>query len=573
MGHNWQKERSLQMFKYRLISKILMIAGSMTLFAGTAVNAQDVAAEQSMKIDALFANWNRTDSPGCAISVMRDGRIIYKHAYGMANLDHDVILTTDTPFHVASVSKQFTAAAIVLLEQDRKLSFDDDVRKHIQEFPDFGAKITIRHLLHHTSGLRDQWDLLGLAGWRYSLDLITNEDVMSLVTRQKELNFAPGSEYLYSNTGYTLLGEIVKRASGKSLREFTTERIFVPLGMKNTHFRDDHAEVIKRQAYGYVMSEKGWRLSVTNFDTVGATSLITTVEDLLLWDENFYTGKVGGPHFTETMLHHDPLTNGESIPYAFGLITGKYRGLDTVGHSGGDAGYRSDLLRFPTQHLSVACLCNGGGAIGPGTITQKVADILLAGEFKDKAEAKVDAQFITLTAEQMSLKPGYYIEKEKGNEIWHVVMKDNHLGVAFGDFVMPLRAYSADKFQLGEYPVEVNFTVGLNGMFEVKVGTPGEKITSYEQTAAYEMPDAQRKQFVGEYRSTEIDPVYRIDEENGKLVLKRLKYEPEALEAVAPDLFRAMVGTIRFERNEKNIVREMLLTTSRVRNLRFAKQP
>ncbi len=227
-----------------------MVAGAAAF--GQSANGQgaNVSAEQSKKVDEIFAKWDRTDSPGCALSAMQGGKIIYKRAYGMANLDHDVILTTDTPFHVASISKQFTAASIVLLEQDGKLSFDDDVHKYIPELPDFGAKITIRNLLHHTSGLRDQWDLLELAGWRYSLDLITNEDVMSVVVRQKALNFAPGSEYSYSNTGFTLLGEIVKRVSGKSLREFTTERIFVPLGMTSTHFRDDHAEIIKHQAYG-----------------------------------------------------------------------------------------------------------------------------------------------------------------------------------------------------------------------------------------------------------------------------------------------------------------------------------
>ena len=369
----------------------LAVAGWLAFMVNIAASAQYVSSADSSKIDALFAKWNATDSPGCAISIMRDGQIVYKHAYGMANLDHNVIITTDTPFHVASISKQFTAASIVLLEQEGKLSLDDDVRKYIPELPDFGAKITIRNLLHHTSGLRDQFDLLGFAGWRYSLDLITNDDVLSLVMRQKELNFAPGSEYSYSNTGFTLLGEIVRRVSGKSLREFTTDRLFAPLGMKHTHFRDDHAEIIRNQAYGYSLDKKGWRLSVTNFDTVGATSLFTTVEDLALWDENFYTQKVGGSQFTETMLHHDPLTNGESIPYAFGLITGKYRGLDIVEHSGEDAGYRAYLLRFPLQHFSVACLCNGGDTIGPEILTKKIADILLAGIFGDAGPIDMDS--------------------------------------------------------------------------------------------------------------------------------------------------------------------------------------
>src|ERR1700733_13412053 len=410
----------------------LCVVGIAAVTSGAACG-QSVSAEQSKKVDEIFAKWDRTDSPGCALSVMQGGKIIYKHAYGMANLDHERILTTDTKFHVASISKQFTAASIVLLEQDGKLSFDDDVHKYIPELPDFGVKITIRNLLHHTSGLRDQWDLLDLAGWRYSLDLITNDDVMSVVVRQKALNFAPGSEYSYSNTGFTLLGEIVKRVSGKTLREFTTERIFVPLGMKDTHFRDDHAEIIKNKAFGYSKEKNGWELSVTNFDIVGATSLFTTVEDLALWDENFYTQKVGGPHFTETMLTHDPLTNGEKNTYAFGLVTEKYRGLDAVDHSGADAEYRSDLLRFPAQHFSVAALCNAGDS-GPSTLTQKVADVLLAGELKEPSGSagKEKPEFITPSQEQLTPKVGYYYEAQS-RTLRKLVVKDGALGWDVGD--------------------------------------------------------------------------------------------------------------------------------------------
>ena len=266
---------------------------------------------------------------------MKDGRIIYKHGYGMADLDHNVTITPSTVFHVASMSKQFTAASIVLLAQEGKLSLDDDVRKYIPELPDFGSLITIGNLIHHTSGLRDQWDLLELAGWRYSLDLITDEDVMSVVARQKELNFKPGEKYVYCNTGYTLLATIVKRVSGMSFREFTTQNIFEPLGMMNTHFRDDHAEIVKNNAYGYEPEKTGtFRLSNTNFDTVGATSLHTTVEDLALWDENFYHPRVGGASFLEQMLQRGKLNNGENQDYAFGLVVGKYKGLATVDHAG-----------------------------------------------------------------------------------------------------------------------------------------------------------------------------------------------------------------------------------------------
>jgi len=312
-------------------------------------------------------------------------RSFYKRGYGMADLDHDVPITSETIFHVASISKQFTAAAILLLAQDGKLSLDDEVHKYINELPDFGSPITVRHLIHHTSGLRDQWALLGLAGWRYSLDLITDDDVMELMTHQKELNFKPGEKHVYCNTGYTLLAHIVKRVSGQSFREFTTIRIFEPLGMRSTHFRDDHAEIVKHIAYGYEQG-KGrnvYRLSVTNFDTVGATSLLTTVEDLAHWDENFYHPRVGGAALVAQQSQRGKLNSGKDLDYAFGLAHGMYRGLATFDDGGADAGYRADLLRFPQQHFSVACLCNQAET-NPGELARKVADIYLADQFKSR---------------------------------------------------------------------------------------------------------------------------------------------------------------------------------------------
>ena len=306
------------------------------------------------QIDKVFAAFDKPGSPGCALAVIRDGKIVYKRGYGMADLDHDLPITPASVFHVASISKQFTAASIVLLAEDGKLSLDDTVRKHLPEVPDFGTPVTIRHLLNHTSGMRDQWAFLGLAGWRQNLDLITDGDVMGFVTRQKALNFPPGQMYMYSNTGFTVLAQIVQRVSGKSLREFTSERIFKPLGMTSTHFRDDHAEIVKNMAYGYNQQGNGpFRLSIPNFDTVGATSLLTTVEDLAKWDENFYQD-FARRGITAKMLTRGVLNNGEKIDYALGLQHGQYRGLPIVEHGGSLGGYRAHILRFPTQHASVA---------------------------------------------------------------------------------------------------------------------------------------------------------------------------------------------------------------------------
>ena len=276
---------------------VSLAVGSVVALTGATADKDAASKGLSEQVDKVFAKWDSTVSPGCALSVMRDGQIIYKRGYGMADLDHDVPITPETVFHVASISKQFTAAAIVLLAQEGKLSLDDDVRKYITELPDFGARITIRQLIFHTSGLRDQWELLGLAGWRYSLDLITDDDVLELMSRQKDLNFQPGDKHVYCNTGYTLLAQIVKRVSGQSLREFTTNRIFKPLGMNHTHFRDDHAEIVKHIAYGYVDGEggSGFPAQRHEFRYRRRHQPMTTVEDLAHWDENFYHPRVGGP--------------------------------------------------------------------------------------------------------------------------------------------------------------------------------------------------------------------------------------------------------------------------------------
>ena len=243
---------------------------------------------QLARVDSLFRRWDNTQSPGFAVGVSRDGRILLERGYGMA-------ITPASIFHVASISKQFTAFAVMLLAQDGKLSLNDDLRRYVPEVPDYGRRITIRHLMQHTSGLRDQWVLLRLAGWRAD-DLITEEDVLWAVGRQRATNFAPGEEYLYSNTGFTLLAVMVKRVSGKSLREFAEERIFRPLGMGATHFHDDHTMIVPNRTSAYQPKPNGgWRISIPVFDTYGATSLFTTARDLLLWERNFADGKAGSP--------------------------------------------------------------------------------------------------------------------------------------------------------------------------------------------------------------------------------------------------------------------------------------
>lgn len=323
-------------------------------------------------------------TPGAAVAVQKDGRIIFSKGYGYADLESERKITPSTIFHIASVSKQFTAFAIAMLADQGKLSVQDDIRKYLPELHDFGTVITIDHLVHHTSGLRDQWNLLTMAGWRMD-DVITREQIMRVISRQRELNFKPGDEYVYCNTGFTLMAEIVSRVTGESFPEWTKKNIFDPLDMKNTLFYDDHEKVVKNRAYSYYKASSSdpdeYKKSVLSYANVGATSLFTTVEDLSKWAQNFETMKVGNPNVMAEMSRRFVLNKGDTIRYAFGQVIQKYKGLNTANHGGGDAGYRTFLLRFPDQHVTISVFSNFAW-FDPATMSYALADVLLADQFK-----------------------------------------------------------------------------------------------------------------------------------------------------------------------------------------------
>jgi CubicO group peptidase (beta-lactamase class C family) len=543
---------------------------------------QTLPANVTKQIDELFVNWDSPNSPGCALGVYQNGSTVYERGYGMANLNDDVPISPLTVFHVASMSKQFTAASIIMLADEGKLSLDDDVHKYIPELKDFGKRITIRHLLHHTSGLRDQWELLELAGWRYSQDLITDDDVMSVVTRQKDLNFKPGSRWVYSNTNYTLLGLIVKRVSGLSLREFTTKNIFQPLGMTHTHFRDDHEEIIKHDALGYEAGTKGnpFRMSLTNFDTVGATSLHTTVEDLQRWDENFYHPRAGGPQLVQQMLEPGKLNNGERIDYASGLVVGKYKGLPTVSHAGGDAGYSSVMTRFPEQHFSAAVLCNTTNA-DPSGLARQIADIVLAKDFKSPEPTPVKEATknsgTALTMEQMNALSGMYWNRID-DDFEEVQVRNGKLQMDLGKGeVHALRVDGDAHLHFADVPwgdhMDIRVVPGT-------ASTPGhleqtffgQGPTMFAPVAKFTPTEKELADYGGAYVSKEIDPIYRIVVRDGRLNLTRLKHHETTLRPATGDAFTGDIGTVRFMRDVNQHVSGFLLTSGRIHNLRFIRQ-
>jgi len=348
---------------------------ALVLAAAPAVHTQAPAANP--RVDAIFKTWDRADSPGCAIGAIQNGRFVYTRGYGMANLDYGLKNSPTMVYYVGSVSKQFTAASVALLAAEGRIGLDDPVRKYIPELREYGAPLTVRHLVHHTSGIRDIYTLMSLGGIRME-DVFPDDDALGLIARQKELNFPPGSDYLYSNSGYWLLGQIVERVTGESLREYARKKLFEPLGMTHTHFHDDPGHVMADRVVSYARTGTAeYRIAdLGNFDKIGAGGLYTTVEDLLKWDANFYEPKVGGPEWLKVMQTPGTLTTGGPMNYAFGLTIGTHRGLRTVRHGGSLMGFRAELLRYPDQRFTAIVLCNFG-SIAPAGLAERMAEVFI----------------------------------------------------------------------------------------------------------------------------------------------------------------------------------------------------
>ncbi len=402
---------------------------------------QPLAAQaRDQRVDAVFARWDRSDAPGCALGVYRDGQMAYQRGYGMANLEHKIPITPTTVFYVGSVSKQFVAFSIALLQERGALSFDDDIRMHVPEMPAYAHTITIRHLLHHTSGLRDYLTLAELAG-RDILDDLGKDEMLGLVARQRELNFSPGAEYLYSNSGYLLLAEIVERVSGSPLRAFAAKEIFTPLSMTRSHFHDDNTHIVPSRAEGHqLLGNDGWGLMRQRFALVGSGGLYTTVTDLFMWDQNFYSNHLGkgSQALIDTTLTRGVLTSGDTISYALALTRETYRGLPVVEHSGALGGYRAHLLRFPQQRFTAVVLCNFADA-APGTYARRVADIYLSDQLaslsptaaQPRQPAPARSQ-LELTGAQLDEYAGAYWSEELGVR-YRVSVEDGGLALQVGN--------------------------------------------------------------------------------------------------------------------------------------------
>jgi len=531
---------------------------------GSVCVAQQVAADAglSARIDRVFAQWDRADSPGCAVGASRDGKTLYTHGYGAANLEYDVPITAGSIFESGSVAKQFTAAAIVLLAQDGKLSLNDDIRRYLPEVPNFGDTIRIRHLLTHTSGLRDQWELLGIEGRGPGTQVHSPATTLDLVVHQKALNFPPGTSYSYSNTGYSLLGLIVQRVSGQSLDAFTQARLFKPLGMTHTRWRDDFTAVVKGRTTAYAgTAQRGFRTDMSFTNMIGNGGLLTTVDDLLRWNENFFNPTVGGRAFVDTMQTRMVLRGGRRISYALGLTVDAYDGVSEVSHGGATAGYRTFLARYPDQHVSVAVLCNVGSA-NPTALGHAVADLLIT---KPAAAAQSGVTTVTLQTAQLARWAGTYVDRQTDRAVRLAVVGQNLQNADAP--TIPIRAVSPNEFLTGN-GLDLTLRGTAPSRVAVVVRPDGDTTEMIEAPAA---APTHLADYAGTYSSEELDVKLTIAVKGDQLVLRRRPGDEFVMKPVYADDFETPIGSLRFSRDARGRVTGFGVFSGRIRDVRFRK--
>ena len=518
---------------------------------------------QDARIDSVFSQWARTDGPGCIAGARKDGATLHLKAYGMANLEYGVPLTPESVSESGSVAKQFTSAVMVLLAKEGKLSLDDDIRKHLPEVPNFGRTITIRHLLTHTSGLRDQWALLGLAGWPPGTQVHSIPLILDLVSRQRALNFQPGSLYLYSNTGYALAAAIVQRVTGKSLAEWSQANLFQPLGMKATEWRDDYRRVVKGRATAYSPLRNGtWQQDMPFTMVYGNGGLLTSVPDLLTWNDALDDGKAPlTPDVVKQLETTRPLTDGSESNYALGLTIDTYRGVREVSHGGATAGYRTFLARYPSRKLSVAVLCNGGSA-DAGGYAHQIARIVLGLPGEETAPGPV----VAVGAADLAPIAGMWRDSMNDRIITFRV-QGNELSASAGGPSQKLSPLGSNRFW---NPVTGTFEFEGQGS-GLHLVERNNGVHRYTRMDPADTIGLRLEDFAGTFRSDELQVTYTFEVKDGRLHVRLPPEPPTALRPVYRDAFIAGGRTVRFTRDGSGRVTGFRAFAGRALDVRFRK--
>lgn len=554
-----------------------MVAGLiLSLFVGydlLAAGGGDGASQvRESRIDALFSPYARSDSPGCALGVYEKGRIALARGYGMASLELGVAIAPSTVFDIGSLSKQFTAFSVLLLAHDGRLTLDDDIRKYLPEIPAYETPVTIRHLLHHTGGLRDYIELMSLGGIRTE-DLTTKQDALDILARQKVPLFAAGSDYVYSNTGYFLLGIIVERVSGTSLREFARDRIFGPLAMTHTQYNDEHARVVSNRAVGYSPKDGGgFSVNVSNFEQNGDGGVLTTVEDLFRWDQNFDAPVVGDRSLLDELQQAGRLTNGREIDYALGLRIGKYRGLRTVGHTGSWAGYRALFYRFPDQRFSVACLCNRS-AIDRTELMQKIAELYFE-DLMDKAAPlqKALSRVEPVPPAEVGRLVGAYLERASG-VVLYVTERGGQLAIDAQGEQLTLIRVAKGSFRETEGNRDFRFRPEDGKRTRLDVHSQDGPTRSFEAFDPWSPDRSRMADFAGDFVSDEVPGILRFQIVDGQLALKHRVFPAQPWRPTLPGTFAWEDLTAKFQRDSSGRVSGFRMDAGRMSGFVFRKIP
>jgi CubicO group peptidase (beta-lactamase class C family) len=481
----------------------------------------------------IFAKYQHSNTPGCAVAVESPGNNVWTAAYGMADLEHAVANTTTTVFEAGSVSKQFTAAAVLLLAERHQLTLDDDIRKYFPELPNYGHTITVRHLLNHTSGLRDWGEIEEVAGWERTTRVYTHAHVLDILSRQRSLNYMPGDAWSYTNSGYNLSAMLVERLTGMSLQTFCRKEFFEPLGMDSTQWRDDFRRIVPQRAVAYDLEGSAWQQLMPFEDVYGNGGLLTTVDDLLKWNRNLSSGKLH-PELFQQMQQPGSLNNGTEIRYGFGLFLESFQDVAEISHAGATAGYRAWLGRMPSKGLSIALLCNAGSA-NTSAMARHIEQLYLG----VSAPAPAVSGVIT---------PGLYRNQRDQT-------------------VIAVDRAANDRLTFDGHPVQ-NVAIRFAGQ---KMFSPnpvyGEDV--WERVEQWHPSDP--ASFLGVYSSDEAETVLRVVLENGKLVIRRRPNASFTLKPTAIDSFQCPLGSVRFLRDPAGNITALSLAGSRVWDLRFAR--
>lgn len=529
-------------------------------------------AEQVARLNAILGPLDRHDAPGCGVAAIRSGSIVYERFVGMSDLERNVRLSPRTRFLIASTSKQFTAMAVVLLAMEGKIALEDDVRRYVPELPDLGEPITIRHLLSHTSGLREESNLLTMAGWRSS-DLQTEDDILRLVSRQERLNFRPGEEFLYSNTGYTLLSVIVSRVSGMTFPEFVAARIFRPLGMTATEIVIDPARVIPDRAIGYWGADGGhFRIARVPYAFSGPTGVVTTLQDLARWDRNFYTMDVGGPAAQEMMATPGRLADGTPTGYGLGLYVGAFRGRHMISHAGSDPGFKAEFIRFPEQHLAVAVLCNSFDT-SPTPIAQAIADVFLPKPVPTTGNRGADAA--EPLPSDVAKFAGRYWNRDVAQTAGFFYENGKLQLDGGGEGRFELRHIGESRFLLPVAPRRMVFVFfrGPDSRMRVRAEVAGERSREFAAVSDGASDLVTHSHYAGVFYSPELDVEWKVLEQGGKLSITWTRFGEEPLTQLLPHVFQFSGGffTMEFAPPEAGVSPFFEVTTERVRRLRFVR--